>query len=118
MAADAAKPFKDSIPEIISLSFSTSFCAWLRFSRSSCSAFCKFDIVVPLGILTAAQLYSSRTAIRGFSAEPDQPLPALNDVRNSNGTDRGTGRVRIGSALQGIEAPTRNSELDLIYFPG
>jgi hypothetical protein len=26
--------------------------------------------------------------------------------------------VHIGSTLQGIEAPTRNSELDLSYVPG
>jgi hypothetical protein len=53
----APVPFKDSIPEIIWSNFSISICAWLRFSRSSRSAFSKFDIVTPSGILTAVKLY-------------------------------------------------------------
>lgn len=49
----APVPFKDSIPEIIWFNLSISICARLRFSRSSRSAFSKFDIVTPSGILTA-----------------------------------------------------------------
>ena len=43
-------PFNDSIPAIIWSNFSISICAWLRFSRSSRSAFSRFDIVTPSGI--------------------------------------------------------------------
>jgi hypothetical protein len=43
----APAPFKDSIPEINWSNFSTSTCAWLRFSRSSFNALFKFDIVPP-----------------------------------------------------------------------
>jgi hypothetical protein len=45
----APLPFRDSIPEIIWSSLSISICAWLRFSRSSHSAFSRFDIFNPLG---------------------------------------------------------------------
>jgi hypothetical protein len=51
LGAAAPASFKDSIPEIIWSNFSISNCAWLRFSRSSRSAFSKFDIVTPSGIL-------------------------------------------------------------------
>jgi hypothetical protein len=40
-------PFKDSIPEITRFNFSTSDCARSRFSRSSRSAFSRFDIIPP-----------------------------------------------------------------------
>jgi hypothetical protein len=52
----APVPLNDSIPEIIWSNLSTSACARLRFSRSSRSAFSKFDIVFPSGILIATQI--------------------------------------------------------------
>jgi hypothetical protein len=51
---DVATPFNDSIPEITWSNFSISNCARWRFSRSSRSAFCRFDIVTPSGIFDAA----------------------------------------------------------------
>src|ERR1700687_214676 len=47
---NATEPFKDSIPKIIWSNFSISIRALLRFSRSSLSAFSRFDMVAaPLG---------------------------------------------------------------------
>ena len=57
-------PLRDSIPEIIWSNFSISICALLRFSRSSCRAFCRFDIVTPSGILIAAQFYRKGSDLR------------------------------------------------------
>jgi hypothetical protein len=55
----ADDPLKDSIPEITWSNLSISTCVRLRFSRSSCSALSKFDIVYPLGHFDAIQLYKA-----------------------------------------------------------
>jgi hypothetical protein len=70
----AAPPasFKDSIPEINRSNLSISTCAWLRFSRSSRSAFSKLDIVSPLGYFDRGMIVQEWSELGQWARDLEQ----------------------------------------------